>query len=410
MEEVKLHVLAKISLLFVLYLLTYFTFFAFVTKPAEGDSLAYHIPIAKIILHGSVLNPKAYTNILTDPGASEVILSGFMAAGLPLNLYNVVALFLLLLVTISLALTFGLSKPYAVIFAATICTLHTVVRWISTQSIDIWLAAFFVLTLLLLQKPEKKFSYFVKLGFSAGMLVGSKYTGPLFLLVLSLFYTKSLIKNISFQRFLAFLIPFTLFGLFWYIRNYVFWHDPYYPQPIPFFKGIPGWSILDKQPWKIILFYKGGLTGTLNAFFSEYGVWSLALPVALVLIVYGYKKIHQVKYALATKLFIIGVLNLVIYLFLPDGPYFNLYVSTLRYTYPALIPLILSLFLIAKEFHREEVVSAIAILNMLMPTEFGLQYGFHPKILLAFIPIGLLVYFINFDKPWRFFPLRLPIF
>src|SRR5216683_355508 len=353
MEEVKLHVLAKISLLFVLYLLTYFTFFAFVTKPTEGDSLAYHIPIAKIILHGSVLNPKAYSNIQTDPGASEVILSGFMAAGLPLNLYNVVGLFVLLLVTMRLAFTFG---------------------------------------------------------FSAGMLIGSKYTGPLFLLVLSLFYTRAFIKNISFQRFLAFLIPFTLFGLFWYIRNYVFWHDPYYPQPIPFFKGIPGWSILGIPPWKIVLYYPGGLTGTLNAFFSEYGVWSLSLPVALVLLVYGYKKIHQVKYALATKLFMIGVLNLVIYLFLPDGPYFNLYVSTLRYTYPALIPLILSLFLIAKEFRREEVVSAIAMMNMVMPTEFGLQYGFHPKVLLAFIPIGLLVYFINFNKPLRIFPLRLPIF
>src|SRR5436309_560505 len=114
MEEVKLQILAKISLLFVLYLLTYFTFSAFNTKPTEGDSLAYHIPIAKIILRGSVLNPKAYTKTWTDPGASEVILSGFLVAGLPLNLYNVAGLFVLLLVTINLALTFGLSKPYAV--------------------------------------------------------------------------------------------------------------------------------------------------------------------------------------------------------------------------------------------------------------------------------------------------------
>src|SRR5260370_3461560 len=151
MEEVKLHILAKISLLLVLYLLTYFTFFAFVTKPTEGDSLAYHIPIAKIILHGSVLNPKAYSKTWTDPAASEVILSGLMAVGLPLNLYNVVGMFLLLLVTTSLALTFGLSKPNAVIFAATIFTLHTVVRWLSSQTIDLFMSVFFVLTLMLLQ-------------------------------------------------------------------------------------------------------------------------------------------------------------------------------------------------------------------------------------------------------------------
>jgi len=395
-QNIRLQVLAKIALLIFLYILVYYTFFAFNSKPTEGDSLAYHIPIATSILNGSFLNPASYFKHPTmeySPGSSEAILSLFMIIGLPLNIYNVVGLIILVFVLYQLALQFGLEKNYAIIFAATFCTIHTVVRWLSAQTIDIWLAIFFSLTLILLQKPEKKISYFLKLGFSAGMLIGTKYTGPLFLLVLCLFYFKQLLKSINVQRFIVFLFPFTLVGLFWYIRNYVLTGDPYYPQSIPFFRG-KEWHILDWAVWKIIFLYPTGFIRTWNAFVSEYTVWVVSLPFTIFFLISKYKKINTAKYRNIVILICIGLMNFIIYFFLPSGPYDNLMVTGFRYTYPAFIPLILSVFIIAQKYKREEFLSVISLINMIMIAELS----YHPKILLLYVPVGLLVYFINVNK------------
>src|SRR4030066_690766 len=68
----------------------YFGYFGVVTKPWEGDSLAYHIPIARIISEGRWGDRAALSSPLYYyPGGSEALLAVMMRLGLPLNLFNV---------------------------------------------------------------------------------------------------------------------------------------------------------------------------------------------------------------------------------------------------------------------------------------------------------------------------------
>ena len=393
MHNVKLQTLAKVSLIIFLYIFTYYTFFAFNSKPTDGDSLDYHIPIAKMILQGSIVNPKLLSHVNPmrySPGSSEGLLSILIFFHVPLNLYNIFGFCVLCIVLYFLGITVGMEKNYSIIFATTFSTIHGVVRWLPTQVIDIWLAVFFTLTLILLQKPEKKSSYFIILGCTAGMLVGTKYTGPIFLLILCLFYLKDIFKIVNIQRIILFFIPFSILGSFWYIRNYLFTGDPYFPQSIPFFKGVE-WHIFDWAVWKIIFLYPTGLIRTLNAFLSEYTIWSLSIPLCIIFLLWGYGKVRKEKYRKISKLILVGLLNFIIYFFMPSGPHDNLMVTGFRYTYPAFIPLVLSVFLIFEILKKQELLAVLSIINMVMLTEMS----YHPKILLAFIPLGTFFYFYN---------------
>ena len=80
----------KIAVLLFIYFLLSFSYSGITSKPSEGDSLAYHIPIAKSVLDASVFSPSREGYALGFyPGSAEVILAGFMFLNLPLNLYNV---------------------------------------------------------------------------------------------------------------------------------------------------------------------------------------------------------------------------------------------------------------------------------------------------------------------------------
>lgn len=391
MKNLKLTLLAKVGIIIFLYLIIYYGFYAITTLPTEGDSIAYHLPTAKMIFHGAVLNPYLYRDAGIQqffPAIGETILSVFMFFRVPLNLFNITGIMALFITLIFLGIKFGLEKSYAIIFSLSFSTIHTVMRWVLSQTIDIWLVVFFSLTLLLLEKMEKKSFHFLKLGLAAGLLIGTKYTGPIFLLVLFIFYARNTYKYINISRFVAFLIPFLTFGLFWYIRNYVITGDPYFPQSIPLFKGAE-FHMLDTPIWKIIFFYPNGIIRELTALWSEYTVWSLSLPFSVLFFIFGYKKINNPRYKILTKLITIGILNFLACFFLPDGPKYSLNVSVIRYTYSAFVPLILSMFILAKELKMEEFLSVIAISNMIMLPEIS----FHPKLLLFYIPIGLIVYY-----------------
>ena len=253
MKNITMHVLTKMAIIFFLYFLVYYTFQGFITIPQKGDGLDYHIPIAKFILYGQFLNPIVERPQQYYPGSSEAILSVFMLFNIPLNLSNVLAWVILLFSTWYLGRIFGLKKMYALLFAITICTLNAIMRWLNAPNIDLWLSIFFILCIILLERPVKKVSYFLKLGFVFGMLIGTKYTGVFFGLVLFIFYIKSLIKYINFRNILAFIIPFSILGLFWYVRNFILMANPFYPMHVLFFKGaleFPDrvWSIFLRYP------------------------------------------------------------------------------------------------------------------------------------------------------------------
>lgn len=359
------------KLLFI-YLLIYHLFIGITTKPIEGDSIGYHIPIAKSIINqGVAVRPENLLHYY--PSATEVILSLFIFFKVPLNLYNVLALVFLFLGCWKLGLVYGLKKRFSVIFAASVSTLPVIVRWIPTQVVDIWVAVFFVFSLILLQNVRKGTAYFLTLGFLMGMLLGSKYSGPFFGLGLLIFFGKNIWNNLSLKRLAAFALPVFTFGVFWYVRNWYFTGNPIYPQGFLSFKGDPGWPSNLLMVWQAIAYYPKEM---LDALFSEYLIWPILILISL-----AWGRLINNKFVL------VGIFNLVVFLFLPSFNTYNVMVSNFRFSYPAFIPLILGVFLAGAKFKKEGEVSLLALTNMVVLS----QLSYHPKLLLLMLPVLLFV-------------------
>ncbi len=278
----------KVATFIFLYILFYSIFTGVTTVPAEGDSLSYHIPIAQTVLTGEFLHPhykllyehKYAWDRMYFPAASELILALFLLFHVPLNLYNVLAWVLLLISGYLLARSYKLDSKFALIFAFTICTLNTVLRWLNSQTVDIWLAVFFMLSLALLQKPKGTIFYFVKLGFVLGMLFGTKYSGSSFAIVLLILYGFSLLKYINLQKFIGFAIPFSLLGVFWYLRNYLATGNPIFPVGVSYIRG---GQVMGIQVWQSFLHYPVDM---FNSLILEFRIWSSVLLVPLLYLGY----------------------------------------------------------------------------------------------------------------------------
>ena len=378
-----IRILSKVCLLFFIFIVVNYFYIGVTTTPTEGDSIGYHIPIAKAYLNGTIFNPEKIAGspfLSYSPGASEGILSLFYLFHIPPNLFNVLGVVLLFLACWYLGIRYKLGTDFSIIFASSIATLNGVVRWLDTQIIDIYLAVFFVLSLALLQKPEKKVSYFLKLGIVMGMLLGSKYSGLLFVLVLFLVYGKNFYKYLSERGAIVFAIPFAIFGLFWYLRNLVYTDNPLYPQGFLFFKD-HGFKILNLQVWKVMNGSLHGLMGTINAFVSEYMIWGLSVPIVFYFI---YKRV-----SILFPFIIVGILNILIYLNLPSDNKEYIMVSVMRYSYPAFIPFILGLFLLAQRYVKEETLGVVAIVNMMFV---GFPMIYNPKLVFVVAPIALAIF------------------
>lgn len=381
---------SRIALLIFLFVLSYFVYIGITTPASEGDSLAYHIPIATRILNASFTNPEKFaSNLFFYPGSSEATLSLFMFFQIPLNLYNVLGWVLLFLLTRKLGRTFGLLGESATVYATAVCLLPSTIRLLPTQTVDIWLAVFFTSSLILLENPKSKSIYYLQLGFMMGMLIGTKYSGLLFALILMAFYFRNFIKNLNLKRFIIFSIPFFLFGLFWYVRNYIFTHNPFYPGSFLIFKGDPAFQLQDWQPWKTIFFAKNGPFLLIQALISEFIIWSFSLVLGLVIIAKSFLKKNFA--GTPQKLVLLGISNFIIYLLLPSWPE-NL-VSDLRYALGVFIPLILACFLLAKKYSQEEKIVFLALAGIVAVVP---QLNYFPKLFVIFIFfLAFIVMFYN---------------
>ncbi len=355
--------LANVAKLFFVFIFVYFFYKGITTLPWEGDSLAYHLPIARNLLSGKYTNFQSLLEYY--PGASEIILAALMATHVPLNLFNLFGWLFLFAVCYKLARHFGLQKESSIVFSAAVAMLTSVVRLIPTQTVDIWLAAFYLYSVLLLERPKNTWRYYLLLGTSVGMVVGSKYSGPLFTLPLIVLYGPRFIRKINI-KWIASLLPICILGLSWYFRNWYFMGAPLYPSSSDSFR------LLNWQLWKTPLLLPNGTFLLIQALLSEYLIWIISPIIALK------TKISPLKF--------LGFANLAICMFLPTWP--ENIISDLRYTYVAFIPLVLVTFLSFQDNNRSEEISLAAILAMISVVP---QLDYFPK-LFVLVPAVLLLF------------------
>lgn len=352
--------------------------------PLAGDSFDYHIPIETSILNGSFLNPIHFTQFRWFyPGSTEALNSVFIILHIPLTLSNLFATIVLFFTCLKLGLTFLKNKYFSLLFASIVISLNVIVRWLNAVSIDIWLTIFFLISLIMLEKPQKKISYFLKLGLVTGMIIGSKYSAILFLIPLFLVYGKSIVSKLNLSRFMAFIIPFSTVGLFWYIRNLLVTKNPFYPVSILWFKGKElfignVFNVSVKYPIQMF-----------NAFFGEYKLWILAPIFALLFIIY---RVYKKQFFLngISKIFIIGLINFIIYFSFPTSYQPWIMVSSLRYSYPVFIPLILGIFILSQNYKKEDLLGYFSIINAL-PV---LSMVFYPKLVLILLPVTIIFLYL----------------
>lgn len=386
-----MHIWTKAASLFFLYILTYAIFVGITTIPTEGDSLGYHIPIARSIISGEFINPdyRIYEGTyawhrMYFPASGELLLIPFIVFGLPLNLYNVFAWVFLLFCGYFLGTSYKLDRKSALIFAISICMLNTVLRWVNAQTVDIWLAAFFMLSLSLLTKPSRKYTYFLILGICLGFVFGAKYSGAAYVGILILLFGRKVFNFLTFKSVLVFLLPFLTLGLFWYIRNFVVTGNPVYPQSI---FGLPGFNYTEINVVDTLI---NSPLQFFNMFFLELRVWAFIILLPFIYLFFQIVNKQKMN-DFPGILLLLGVLNLIVFFFLPSAPEENIHISNVRLGYPAFIPLILSIFIFAEKQKKQELLATITVANMLILP----QMQIYPKLVLAYIPLALLLFKIE---------------
>lgn len=363
-----------------------------ITSPNEGDSVDYHIPIAKSILSGEIVNPvnldsPSHTRYYSGNG--EVILALFILLGIPLGLYNVLGILILFASSILLARAFKIDPNVSIIFAVTICTLNGILRWSDTQIIDIYLLSFFLLSLSFLESLDVGVKKFGFLGISLGLLIGVKFSGPFLAVILLSVYFKKILKVISYKNFVAFIIPVMLIGGAWYIRNISLTGNPFYPQAVLFFPGKKS-TIIDISVLKIMLSSYSGFFGTLNGFISEFVVWAVITPFIFLISVYNLLK----ETKLPLRLIVISMLVLAVVTNLPSSTQTHIMTSAFRYFHPAIAPLILVAFVYFQRIKRLEILFITSLISILL-VEFPV--GYFPKLFFLVAPIAVWIYVRGYD-------------
>jgi len=371
--------LSKVYLLIAGFFLVYFSYQAFITAPSEGDSLAYHLPIARNIIDNvwtDFEKVDASVNGLLQyyPASSHVILAFFVWLNIP-QFFNVFGLVILGFISFHLGKSIGLKNESAVIAAISIVSLTSLIRLVLTQTIDIWLAVWFVAALdsLYTFRPATKMVLYA--GVALGMLIGTKYTGPFFaLLLLTIFRNKFLTKRFM-NHSIYFVISIVVLGLFWYLRNFIAKGDLFYPASHPLF------HLDEAYTWQTVFASPKSLGFFLQALVSEYGIWVFGL-MTMPVIIFS-KKINKTTKTFAS----IALLSFFIHLLLPASPDNTL--SDLRYAAPTFIAAIFTLFLYVKERGRGFELALLGLMPLL--AVFSLKVSHQPKIFYGYALVVLVL-------------------
>jgi len=357
----------------------YYFFLGVTTKPFEGDSLAYHLPLARIIADGKILDRRGYTFPgAYFPGMGEAMAAVLMKAGIPLNLFNFFGWIMLFGVVRKIGKELEWSKGWPELAAAVVCMWPSVLRLLLTQTVDIWVGVWWGWAWLLLmgwRVDSGKLT--VKLGLATGLLIGTKISGILYLLPLLIIYGRNWsIKKLVTAGLVAFVI-----GGSWYVRNWAWTGNPVYPSNIFGLPGMVGFRTDDWVVWKTLVMYKGGWSLMAQALTSEYLLWGWGLLLVL-------WKVDSGKWR------VLAGLNFLVYLFLPSWPENTL--SDLRYAYPVFIPVVIAAVEWARKKKREEMLAGAMVLMMAAVLT---QLDYRPKLWVGVMALWLLFRSTPFGFP-----------
>lgn len=406
--QIKLHFL--LGVLF-LYIFVQAMLGAVSYVPTEADSLYYHIPLAESILEGGIIKAEYGSNMhMYFPASAEVILAVLIALKIPVGFYNVLAVGCLVGASYLLGKKYQLTTKNAVVLAAAVGTLHGVIRWVHAQTVDIWVAVFYLLSWLLLLQPKKNWLYFINLGLALGLLLGSKYSGPLFALGLLLILGKDLISKVTqLQKWeaackvLVALVAASLTGGFWYLRNWLVMNNPVYPLDTPLFAGVSGNQIIETPIWKAFLNFPYQI---FSGAVSEFYAWTFVLVTFICMAVMKYFQIKQSDQFITDpikKLLWLSIFNLLVFLVLPSGDSIQLHISQFRFAYVGIIPIILVyLLVIQQQQHYLSKLSALIFIPHLLVVYY---FPYRPKVLLLVLLLVASIYYIRNQKLslWKIF-------
>lgn len=366
-----LRILTLVYLIIFSFFLSYYLLQATRTLPAEGDSLAYHIPIARNHLQLTFSNLETPDQPLNSllyyyPAASHLILSLFLLISQP-NFFNLSGVLLLFISSFAVARELKLSSAQAVIPAVVITTFTSVHRLVLTQKIDIYLAVWCITSLLFLLQIERGKKVCLSLGISLGMLIGTKYTGPIFALLLLIAFHPIWKKLLHPKNLFSILIPIIVLGTSWYVRNFMERGDFLFPASHPdiHLSQLHAYQIM-LNPTTTISFF--------SALNSEFSFWPIVLIFILTLTL-----LKKITFDLAEKrLLFLSVTGLSVYLISPSAA-INV-ISDLRYSIPAFAIVVLLSFKLAKKYDQFILLSCISLIPIL--GNLSLNFSHHPKLIL----------------------------
>ena len=338
---------ATICIWALIYFLVQQSYLGLTSPAAEIDSLVYHIPISRHILtHGWLTVPHIEQGWGYYPAVGETILAGLLLiSGSFMNLFNILAVVLVFLVSHLLGKAFGLRPNPSLVYATVVSLLQPALRLVNTQTVDIWFQLFSLLSVLLLTSVRKSSTRVLASGAVLGMLAGTKYSGPFAVLLILLFLRRNL-RGIRFPKLFLGFLPLILLGGFWYVRNWLLTANPFYPANLSILgfslRGAANNSITDWYPLKSIFFYPGGVRIFLTSLVSEYAVWLVFLGYFLLRLFVDKAGGKVPLRNDLLRITSIGIALSVFYLFIPGWPKNML--SDLRYTLPGVSLMILGFF------------------------------------------------------------------
>ncbi len=267
-----------LSLLFGLMLAktAWLIFIGYLFPSYTWDALWYHLPIVGYIMQGGAIteNPANFmidTFINIFPKNMELIFLWnviFLKSDTITNLSQLPFVFAGMITTYSIAIKLKIKQKHALYSSCLFFFTPIIILQATTNYIDVAVAVLLLITInfLLYENPwfadrplysskeTGRGATILLAGIAGGILLGSKGSGPLFVIVLSaaimlqefikhhqhIYSTPPALKDRIIKQsvspyILYFFLPLAILGTYWYIKNWTLYGNPVYPMEIAVF-------------------------------------------------------------------------------------------------------------------------------------------------------------------------------